>query len=505
MPGRFLFPLPLLLACGDGGRVPREKGDESWLAGVSLLSEEPLHEGDPSVTLRRYELGPAPGRDLQAPDGERPRFWVIQAAARPALPGPLLLLLHGGSLDVETDREPIGRYGRCTSAYTADLTRRLAVGTALVDLFVAEGGVVVIPEDAGCDGWVGMGPLDPVDPHHLGFAVAEAAVGFVQAGGADGETEGLVVGGGSRGAGGSVWFAAHHPGVQALLFDSGLPDLIREHEDPAYNDEDLAYRQACLEHVMGDAPFVAGDSTAPSAAWSRYEDWSLMRTLQGGGWTVPVFHIWNTQDLLSPASANDELVLALDESGLRHHSWNTDHGEPLHGQIPDRDQRGPAWAAHRFLRGDTLHRFEAEEADGDDLIGQVEGGDRAPRGASQQSVRTAVPADGAGVLVRWSLPTTDIGANARLFVALEGESRAEPSATVARLRVEDADGSVVAEQSLVAESLPPTLGGDSVKNAAAIEAATLSYVGGDAPLWATVEVVGNANLRVDTMLLAVEP
>jgi hypothetical protein len=135
----------------------------------------------------------------------------------------------------------------------------------------------------------------------------------------------------------------------------------------------------------------------------------------------------------------------------------------------------------------------------------VEGGDRAPRGASQQSVRTAVPADGAGVLVRWSLPTTDIGANARLFVALEGESRAEPSATVARLRVEDADGSVVAEQSLVAESLPPTLGGDSVKNAAAIEAATLSYVGGDAPLWATVEVVGNANLRVDTMLLAVEP
>lgn len=453
--------------------------------GIKLVALDTETYAGLGYQLQTYAVTADHARPLETPAGSAPRFHVLSPPSASDA-RPLLVILHGGSMDTDAE-QPGGVYGRCEDAHGISYGDNYTLTHPAAILGAAEGWVVLIPENSFCDGWTGAGPTEPTGPEHGGYALIEAAVAYLQRGqGAVAiDDDHLVLMGHSAGARGATYFTARHPGVSALVFDSGASDVVRYYYEDAYTSTDTAYLQDCLDHNLGGPPYTDAEQATEGPHWERYRDLGLVQALEAARVPVPIFHVFNAQDGTSPPVQHEDIGPLLAARGIRHAQLDTNRRTPSHPQISK--SWPPAYAALRFGLGAQLRVVEAESGAGP--IGR----ETRDNVYFNTTARTAIPADGPGELVTLPLETGATG-TVRVVPVLYGESdTAEAAVTVS---VTGPDGTASA-----------TLRGDQLVPPNAAPAAVAPYISAvtleaRAPETLTVTVTGAAEVTLDTVLLS---
>ena len=269
---------------------------------------------------------------LETPDGEAPRFHVLAPVDPGEAPRPVLLFLHGGSLDTDAE-DPAGEAGYCGSAYAAETVSEQLKNSALAQQAVDLGWIVVVPEDAYCDGWVGRGDRDPVDTGHAGFALACRALEWLlyeqEDWPVDRQRVHLV--GSSMGAMGAAWFASQTAiPLAGAGFAHGSTDTTRLYYEEGYNSDPPEAWQGRFDHVFGGPPYLDGPGSAPSPQYPSYRANSLALAVSEGDLELPIFHLWSSRDPVSLAVAHEGMAELLAtrgdipwgdyDTGVRYHS-----------------------------------------------------------------------------------------------------------------------------------------------------------------------------------------
>jgi len=441
-----------------------------------------------------YQVNSYAVAEILAPDGMPARFHVLQPIS-PTQSHPVLLDLHGGSLDVDDAENPKGAYERCTSEYTAEkITDRLQK-SRLTHVLASQGWVVVLPENPFCDGWVGMGPDDPVDPTHAGFLMAELAVAFVKQ---NIPTAGLSVSGTSLGALGVAWFANHteHP-IQTLMVDSGATDAVRYYAEEDYSPIEPDEAQGRFEHILGGGPY--NEDGQPSAFYDRYVDLSILRSVSESGLRIPVLHSWNSYDAGSPSIQHEDLAKVLvnhyDKDGIRWAEYPLHHRSPGHPQLHASTVPYLVWAALQFAEGRDLQIIEAELAAG--TLGDVWMDEPDVWTASGNGVRRVGTVEGSGQLLTVDIvvPAGEITVTPFLSIG-PGGTPDQPVATL-QLRHEDA---VVAEQTFTVADLTPA-DGDMDAMVLALVQTTLSAKTTGGAVNMSIDVLGTVDVDADVLVV----
>ncbi|MFT5685553.1 MAG: pimeloyl-ACP methyl ester carboxylesterase, partial [Myxococcota bacterium] len=378
--------------------------DPQHADGIVLLSLDTKTHADFGYEIATYEVTADYAWPMQTAAGSSPRFHVL-APPSAEDPRPVVVFLHGGSMDVDT-KIPTGENGRCTDEHGQGFAEDYVLNHQTGLLAARLGWVVIVPENGFCDGWVGEGLADPYDPHHGGSALIRAAVRYLQVGQdqvAIGED--LVIAGHSAGGRGATWYAARNKDVTALVFDSGTTDVLRYYYEDDYSESNtLQYLQDCLEHNLGGPPHDDEAATVESAYWPAYRDLGLVQALEAERLTVPVFHLNNAQDGTSPPVQHEDIpgLLAKREatSGLPGFTYDVNHRTPGHPQLPKSWAAG--YTALQFSQGARVAIIEAESGAGS------LGGIITDNPLLNSAARASESTDGAGTLVTVSLPV-DVG------------------------------------------------------------------------------------------------
>lgn len=492
----FLLPSCLLSCSLEGGRVL----DSTESIRSRTVQDETFQAQGYRVV--RYELGSEHETSLVSPDGEPAHFLMAAPVlSEPDFARPILLLLHGGCMDVDNPEQPEGVDGTCGTEYG----RATAANVLLSDIahiFAEKGAIIIAPENAACDAWVGEGDADPADTAHIGFALASFALDFVQNRQSDHviDENALYVVGTSIGAQGSVWFARSTPGITALLFDSGSGDMVRYYQEDDYIDQALETRQARLDHVLGGPPYQDELQSIESEWFERYHDLSIVRQLREGEWSIPVFQAWNNLDPLSPPSSNDEMALELANAGVRTFNWDVSHTRPIHGQLTSARLSPVIWAATRFAEGAQVRRIEAEDPTSLGQVGEVIQGVPATEDASGDSVRISEIGESGQLLV---LPLPAIPSGVSLSVNLWGGAygKGDPEEIVAALQLVGAKGTL-AQRSLTLNDLTGNESTSYFERASSFQALTLETVTDTGPLFLRLDVSGSASVWADVVTMA---
>jgi len=432
---------------------------------------------------------------LSTPDGEAARFRVV----RPALPSGdygLLLDLHGGCSDVDSEAEPEGESGRCTADYAAGEVASSAENGGWTQVAVDAGWVVVLPENASCDGWAGLGEDDPVDTLHAGYALAAAAADFVREGQSavaidDGR---LFASGSSLGAMGAVWFALNYDGLDGLVFDSGPADAVRWYTDGDYTGSALATVRRRYDHILGGSPYEDEEETVESAWFPRYEDSSLLRSVERGALSLPILHVHNSQDTISPPIQHEDVPAALEAAGLRAFTFDADHASPGHGQLQRMITPYTPHLARRFLEGRSVEVLEGEDDAASPVGAPATPVDRFAF-ASGDAVRAAAATDGAGRLFR---AYTDAAGEVSATFFLSATGAADARARGAVLRLLDGGAVVASRRVSQAERAHDTDDYPAVR--ARLRASTLSAIA-SGPVTVEVLALGAADVELDLVVV----
>jgi hypothetical protein len=474
-------------------------------AGVGLLPSriEDAEFAELGYAVTRYEVGPDYIPALRSPDGQPAHFLVAAPVqADPGVSHPLVMMLHGGCMDVDSEADPTGADDTCGTAYGRDAAVEFLLSSDVARLFAERGALIVVPENAACDAWVGLGAPDPVDPLHMGFALADLAFDHVRhqqtTWGVDEAALHLI--GTSLGAQGAVWFARRVEGIDSLTFDSGSGDLVRYYEEPDYIDQDLETRKRRLDHVLGGSPHE--EATGAASPWfDRYEALSLSLALSAGAWAIPTFQVWNTPDPLSGPIPNAPLRDALAASGLRHAEWDLNHPLPIHGQVTHSPLTPVIWAAVRFAEGADITHIEAEDPTSTSTVGVIVSADPRTERASGDSLRLAGPTDGPGTLLDLPLPAQPSGAALEVSLwggaeGAEGAGTTDEGVTVATLRLLGASGTL-AEAPVTLADLQAARAGTYAARRASLEALTLRATADAGPLRLQLDVTGAVTVWAD--------
>jgi len=427
-----------LLASLAAGCAPLEGDDGPW--GIAALDEEAGEYAWAGYRMTTFRVGDEYG--LPTADGEPPRFRLIWPEEPGDAPRPVLLFLHGGALD-DDGATPGGELAICgTYNAAASVTDRLR-NSALAHLAAEAGWIVVAPENAFCDGWVGLGAPDPVDPCHGGYALARLALEWTLYGqeGAAIDEGRVMLAGSSQGAMGAALFAARWPGqLAAAAMAHGATDAVRLYYEDDYNGTALADRQRRLEHALGGPPLTAEGGDA-SAFYGGYRDLSLVRAVADGAITAPLLHTWSRADPISWAVAHEgaaEVIeAAYEPAGGR---WlDYESGVAAHDAVHDLDLPFSALVAARFLAGGEVAVLE-----GEDHLAEVGRALTNPKRWGDRSGQSVSLADTPGRLFAAEVaPAASARATFLLFMDEAGEA-------IIRLR---AGGEVAAEARLRAADL----------------------------------------------------
>ncbi len=416
----------------DGG------ADLDYATGIDVVATDTTTFADAGYTWTTFEVGSDFERPFTSADGLPPRFNVVWPTTPDAGTAyPVVLVLHGASTDVDT-KVPEGDYGRCTQEHGisegTDMVRR----SALIPHALAEGFVVVVPENSFCDGWAGLGPDDPVDTTHAGYFLEKVALGHLRWG-----TDVLTVDsdrifglGTSLGATGVPWFASHYDAVAGIVYDSGAPDFVRYTVDKDYSGVDLETRYARGTHIMGGEPYES-DGVTESEWYSRYLHHSLDRGTAAGVLSTPAFVIFNTQDEVAPGDMYEGVDAVLDAAltpaGKRWTIHDVDHPTPMHTQIHSPSATYATWGAMQFLLGRHVAYVEAEGRTGSGWVGADVADTTATATASQGVVRESGRGE-AGTLVELPLPADASGhTSVTVFLAINGGGDASADAVTLSL------------------------------------------------------------------------
>ena len=492
----------------DTGDTP-DTGDDTaasrdWATGIVEVEATAGPYASLGYQITTLEIQSSYAVPFVTPDGRPPRFNVLWPVAdAPGVAHPVTIFLHGGSTDVDSAKDPDGESDRCTLAYAQGQAGPI-VNTSSFSRFAAMAGhIVVVPMNSFCDGWAGLGPDDPIDTTHAGEALAQAALGYVLYGQARQgvDLDHVTLGGSSLGGIGSPWTLTRNPEIDALIFDSAVGDMRRYCAEETYSAYDFATRQRRCEHILGGAPWTDEAHTLPSAWYPRYVEHSLELLIGDGTVTTPVFQSYNDQDPLCPGDANRDLTAAMDAmyapAGIRYTAQDSNHSDPIHGQITYASMMYVGWGAHRFTLGHSVVYTEAEEDGGADRVGSPYVAGPTDQWMSKAAGRRALTEDGAGVMWGFTVPPVPAGQAGTVVVFLRAADATDLAAVAAVVRVSEA-GVVLSERSVTAGDLSYDPDGGFDDRYPAFAAATLNFTPtGAGPLTAEVEVTGVANVFAD--------
>ncbi|MCB9793995.1 MAG: hypothetical protein H6741_14850 [Alphaproteobacteria bacterium] len=429
-------------------------------------------------------------RDLFGGD---PRFYVIGPRyPDPNQPYTVLVSLYGGAADVDTE-VPEGLLETCTAERSESLVRGAVQSRALFQIAVERGWMVVVPENPSCDGWLGLGAEDPADAGHAGFALAQAALDYLDQGRADVQVERVMVAGQSLGSIGAVWFATHRQ-VEGLVVDSGPMDLVRYTLEESYSPEDLGRRQDIWFHILGGAP---EDTDGAPTDWAeRFTLASLTLSaresrLQG----ARVVHLWSEEDALSGPAQHNEVSGTLQLQGVPYLEYNAAHTVPTHVQSGPLSSVYASMGAISFLDGEEVVLLELEDGVTAEVPVSVE-----DRGWASQGALLRAEAGQPGLVVSRPVGLVEAGQQLSLtaFVKVPADAEAEPGVAFS-LRIRDSQGTL-AEQPLTVTQAQRFSELTYDRMRPALDTATLSVEGRGETLWLDVVSTGRAPIEADVVV-----
>jgi len=430
------------------------------------------------------------GFGLTTPDDQHPRFQVLAPREPGDSPRPVLLFLHGGSSD-DDSVTPGGEEGSCGVGYASESVTGQLRNSALAHHAVELGWIVVAPENAFCDGWVGLGEDDPADPSHGGYRLAEIALEWALDDGAA-DPDRVHVVGSSMGAMGAAFFVNTWPGaVLSAGFAHGSINSTRLYYEEDYNPAPLEDWVGRLSHNLGGAPFEDGPESAQTTWYPRYRDTSLELSVLEGSLAMPLFHLWSDQDPVSIGAAHVDMPDAFEaghgERGIAWGDYNS--GVQAHSVVHNLDFPYATLALVRFLDGLSVTALEGE--DGAGPVGTPVWSDDTFALASGTGARVT---DRSGLLYRQSVPAS-AGQELRATFFLIADA-----ATTATLRMTDSDGAVLSEVSIPGDQLDRGVR-DYPALREVMARTTLSAAASGDEVWLEVESDGGGSLALDVVLI----
>ena len=458
--------------------------------------------------LHAYEVDSAFEVPFITPDGTLPRFQVLLAdKPDPTISYGVILDLHGGSADTDSKKDPDGEDDRCTRDHASSNSRSRHVASVLPHMAASEGWIVITPENVFCDGWFGLGPDDPIDQMHGGYALAEVALGWLRWGQTDYaiDESRIAVLGTSLGSPGAIWYAAHtHTDLAAVVADSGPNDQIRFYYEKDYSPYELEVRKDRDDHIFGGAPYDDKTSKTPSEFYDKYVAAGLVQGLEDGWFTDRLFHPWNSGgDPSSPEIQHVDIeALAakqLGQAGVDFVEYDLAHRDPDHTQVVGATPYLSRMVLD-YIAGWSVARVEGEAAGAD--VGSTVSQSRDTRGASGDSWQATAAGD-AGKLFEADSPLSvasgqEVKVAFMFFVAEAGASPLQDAATISVLE----DGVVIAEATLTEAQM--TWGEtDWELMATAHHDGTLTATASGGTISARVETTGATGVAIDVVSFSV--
>jgi hypothetical protein len=481
---RCLLTSLLLLSAGCRSDI-REQ------AGVRAISErvESYRWADYRITT----LQVGDGFGLSTPDGERPRFQVLAPADPEDRAYPVLLFLHGGSNDDDSEL-PEGASGYCGSAYAAETVDAQLRNSALAHQAIEAGWTIAVPENAFCDGWVGMGEADPVDTTHGGFRLATTALEwlldeqvFVQT-----DPDRVHVVGSSMGSLGASFFVSRYERpIYSAGFAHGSINAVRLYYEDDYNSGTAEEWQGRLDHNLGGPP-LESEGGAHTSWYPRYRDLSLQLAVEEGVTRTPLIHLWSDADPVSLEVAHRDMADALradySPEGVPWADYNS--GVEFHSVVHSLDYPYATLALVRFLESLHLEVLEGEHGDGE--VGAASVDAVAWRDRSGQGVRVA---GAPGLLFSAPLQKApEAGAPLRTTFFLEAAGEVEVSLRML------GEGGVLDEASVSADELSWT-SRDYETLRPVLEATTLRADADGGPVTLEVSFSGEGQVALDVIVV----
>ncbi len=522
--------LVLLLACqpsdGRDSATPADSGttdsaDPDTGAGDGLPTDfAPCGEAEAQATYTLLETDTAryaaldqivetwelrltcDGVEYEYPLGGTPTFRVIRPAAPdPSVPRPLALMFHPGTVDVDTEEYPEGVYGgACADDHGPERVDHYLDMSVFTPYFVHRGGVVAIPVNSFCDLWMGLGPADPVDPKHGGAMLAKLVsdwMVYLQDDVAIDESHIVVYGARFAEVGGSL-YTAMFPEVDVFVPAGGPSDMVRYYEEEGYCQWEPERCTDTTSHIWGGPPHEEDGS--PSAYYDRYRDSSPTLAVSADRYALPILHLYNREDLVSPLVQHDDLGPALaaklDPLGLRWAEHDFNNIDLPHDGVHNSPASG--WLATWFINDHDVATVEGEEraAIGEvGVAGRSALGDGAPSGAA---ILAATVADGPGTMFRANAPfATSAGQEVRVaFMVKTGSG----TGAAARLVLTEDEVEVVALDLAPSDLVDATVGEGIAGFVQNWDTTTLSATSSGGQLGARVDVYGTADVELDLVL-----
>ena len=425
------------------------------LEGLEVRSVDDETWADWGYELVTYEFSEEHEDNYTTISGERPFFLVYRPIGGSEEPLDLLFWFHGGHIGDDSNGTP----GNCSDDTIRSNINLVLGGGSLVTKYVAlRNWALILPSSNWCDGGVGLGPDDPVDPvnhwgwvhnenildaatgGHLGFPAGERAYSW----------------GTSAGATSSVTAAARYPIFDGLIVDSGGCDQVLMHEmDPS-----------AMEHIFGGRPTTPDGE--PTEFYQNYLDASCTYQLRES-LEVPLFVPYNDQDLMIPATqAYALLAEAADkypDLGIRYGSHDYDHLAPSNNYHVQTRGRNIPWGYSTdlmmsFLEGAEVYWVEAESgcfAAQPCTVGSPITGDSTYEKYSQAGIIHVRDGASAGVAFSTRVPSSvDFGKRVEAvgIVNLSLLGSLDPSTAVAKMNYIE-DGNVVESKLFTAGEFAP--------------------------------------------------
>ncbi len=481
--------------------VPTTTERYDYSRGIELIDTDTERYDEIDGLVETYAITSDFEVPLTFPNGGTPTFHVIRPAVDPTSPVPAVLVLHPGVVDIDTEEEPDGENGRCANDFGPDRADHYLDTSVFTPLVLAQGGVVVVPVNSFCDLYLGDGPEDANDPRHGGAIEAEIAFDWLRYGQDEIpiDEENLSVLGARFPSVGASAYTATHPEIDLLLFVGAPGDLVRYHDEKGYCQWPFSQCQAWMVHILGGPPFDDAGAT-PSEWYPLYRDASIVHALPDGRYLLPILHIYNQHDLVSPIIQHREVTTTLrevlDPAGVRWSEYDVANIDATHDQVHNAAPSGViAWW---FMQGFHIYPMEAEMPSAAGDVG-TSGPNKENLEASGAAVRIAEPEDGAGVLFQGGPGMNGrAGESVRVGFILDMNSKSTETAVTLELLE---DGEAIATRELAPADIRSTdIPNKITAYVGNIEASTLEAVSSGGEISARVWVSGTSWVELDLVV-----